>query len=1329
MTHVKNVAVSTNHKSASIPHTCALLVFCGVWRRAKRARAESAIEHTQQERFVSVALSSAMSHAFMDRIMKDDANGNQAPITLVSPPPLGRRGQSQTEEDKRRRSSARRASTLELWMLKNMAKEVGTMGTLAHRVVVKMEKVAQKLKADSDDDADDEDEDLDLMEDALLEQLCTPAEDRTDVNVDQICGVLHRYVPTFARQLIDSSLRTVAKGLLYHFFQPGSVVCQEAENTNFFFLVLRGSVTLTERIVHHQERTTDSSKDKHDRDLSTLSTRQRVIQAGEHFNHFPLVTDSPNYGFAARVDDPQGASIALIPKEEYTLCLKKLVVDEVSRTVELLRDTQFFSAWTERAMWRLYFWFQRKTVGADEDIVRQGETASFCFIILSGRCTVLIPEQVHNAPSLQTLHESDGQSDAEEGEEEQTDSDPSPRGAEGRALSSSESSFSMTKRHAASDGVYQPTSVDGGSGSSTRRNSVLPVQQQVQPRRGSVMPAQKEANPRRGSVMPAQKEANPRRGSVMPAQKEANARRGSVMPAQNEANPRRGSVMPTQNEANPRRGSVVPSNGDPTLLPGLEPDNAVGAFQPQRRSRESHESFREMESIADDEESESSSEESSDDEDMDEEERKFAVAKRAADKAARVAEKAAEKAEKAFEAASFKLSEKEEEREAEEEQQDSSWTARWKRAKDKEKRLAAFEKVANEKKSAAEAAAKAAADASEVARKIQQEAEAASYRRRQSLLQQALEDQMESLKSGKALPETRRLSASEIGWRVPPSDSKSGRKQSTASGKAQVGFRERAGSVVTVGAGNMRHVVTLYPGAIVGEIALFQEGARRMATVRASEHVDLLVLSKQSFYNLDKATLTIIYENARYNAACAKKASDRTREDLRVLQHRTSVLTHFSTLDEEVHLELCRVMTYRKVTENTILVRKGMTVNNLLVVISGSVACFVTDPSKVTESRNTSLNIMAGNASGSFRGRRRETNIGSSFAGMKPSETLYAGQAIGEQELLEDDATHMITAVATETVELMEIDRFDFDRILKSDRTSARGALMAFLAKMSCMKDVSISAINGLTNVATRRTFKLNDLCVAFPPTPALGVASYSPEFVYLLYSGEMKLVGSTAGQSAPKSVTNNQPTDRSKVVGPLADEHPMTVMVEKHLGSHLAVATLGPGELIIDSLLPPNACCRWCLQPASDTAELVIFPRKEWSEVLRPRTLNELHELSLLKQDFFRSQLDQALVLKSLITPPPLTLVSALKQHQTSMKQLKQTNLTPGATIKSPPGYGHGVFVPPPPRGVLGPPAAIKRSKSDLSGTLPSAFGLSGTVPNLDCLTKPWHEELGLVW
>ena len=92
------------------------------------------------------------------------------------------------------------------------------------------------------------------------------------------------------------------------------------------------------------------------------------------------------------------------------------------------------------------------------------------------------------------------------------------------------------------------------------------------------------------------------------------------------------------------------------------------------------------------------------------------------------------------------------------------------------------------------------------------------------------------------------------------------------------------------------------------------------SSVRTCEHCDILVLDKKSFRDLDKSTINIISENARYNAACTKEPSQRTRDDLQILQQRTAHLSHLSKLSFEVHMELCRVMRYRKVNERSMLV-------------------------------------------------------------------------------------------------------------------------------------------------------------------------------------------------------------------------------------------------------------------------------------------------------------------------------------------------------------------------------------------------------------------------
>ena len=218
---------------------------------------------------------------------------------------------------------------------------------------------------------------------------------------------------------------------------------------------------------------------------------------------------------------------------------------------------------------------------------------------------------------------------------------------------------------------------------------------------------------------------------------------------------------------------------------------------------------------------------------------------------------------------------------------------------------------------------------------------------------------------------------------------------------------------------NMRHVVTLRPGAIVGEIALFRDDVKRMATVRTTDHAEILMLDKKSFLDLDRATLNIISENARYNAACTKEPNQRTRTDLQILQERTAHLAMISALSADVHLELCRVMRYRKVSENSILVRKGMPALCLYVIISGSANTHISEPRAGAATRKWSMLSAAG---GQVKKKNPKADA---YAQMKPHETLHAGQAIGEDELLQENPVHAVTAVTVEPVELMQYTWWD----------------------------------------------------------------------------------------------------------------------------------------------------------------------------------------------------------------------------------------------------------------------------------------------------------------
>jgi len=483
---------------------------------------------------------------------------------------------------------------------------------------------------------------------------------------------------------------------------------------------------------------------------------------------------------------------------------------------------------------------------------------------------------------------------------------------------------------------------------------------------------------------------------------------------------------------------------------------------------------------------------------------------------------------------------------------------------------------------------------------------------------------------------------------------------------------------------NMRHVVTLYPGAIVGEIALLKDGTKRMATVRASDTVDLLVIDKKAFLDLDKATLNIIREQARYNAACAKTPAERTKEDLRTLQQRTSVLNYFANLGEDTHLELCRVMNYRKLQGGTILVRKGMPVQHLNVIISGQIATFATNPK-----RQLSFNALAG-------GPSRNQDANTFLISTTPTEILHVGRALGEEELLADEESYKVTAVASEPVELMEIAKEDFDRIVKAERHSMHGMTLEFMANLPCMKGCTSGVMRGLLAASIVRNYTRDQVCIAYPPSAVVSTASFSQEHVYVIRSGEAQLCG-VPGTAA---VTANQPshallanahvsaataeaphgTDQAAEWSP-----PPTSIVQRYMGGvTVPVATLGQGECITENLLAQPST-RWYLR-ATGPLQMVVIPRKEWSETLGPTKLKQLHELARTRATFFQSQLEQVLLLPPSATPnahvrrllarpssAPVVKVS-VGPHRAPLPRPQQS--MPGAFVRG--GLGHGVVVPP---------------------------------------------------
>ena len=61
--------------------------------------------------------------------------------------------------------------------------------------------------------------------------------------------------------------------------------------------------------------------------------RTTTAKTGTAFHHYPLVMQSPFYGYNARVTDPAGASLLLLSRSDYVSILRKTVDKEMSDTV------------------------------------------------------------------------------------------------------------------------------------------------------------------------------------------------------------------------------------------------------------------------------------------------------------------------------------------------------------------------------------------------------------------------------------------------------------------------------------------------------------------------------------------------------------------------------------------------------------------------------------------------------------------------------------------------------------------------------------------------------------------------------------------------------------------------------------------------------------------------------------------------------------------------------------------------------------------------------------------------------------------------------------
>lgn len=373
---------------------------------------------------------------------------------------------------------------------------------------------------------------------------------------------------------------------------------------------------------------------------------------------------------------------------------------------------------------------------------------------------------------------------------------------------------------------------------------------------------------------------------------------------------------------------------------------------------------------------------------------------------------------------------------------------------------------------------------------------------------------------------------------------------------------------------NERHIVSLYPGAIIGEIALFDDKAVRNASVRTSAPSEILVLNKEAFFHMDEATLNIILSNANFKDACTKAPDKRAKADVDILHQRTAHLAFFNRkhISHELQRELCRVMVYRKVDAGKTLMRRGDNATCFYVVMSGSVQLQVESKGKGSKKAVESRNM-----------------------------AMYPGDSIAEQDLLSingEEPLCLHTAVTLEKSELMEFTRVDFERLLKEFATAERDVLIDMLRSFPVLANHSTPQLRLLAKLATPVSFQIGQLCLAHPPDVSLGPCSYSHDFVYLVVSGEARVLAGLELPFDPDADENKASSDSEDEapLGPVLEGvRPSARLVREALGNHLAgIATLGRGECISDNVLMPDAHARWCLQPTTRLS-LLCIPRKEF--------------------------------------------------------------------------------------------------------------------------------------
>ena len=196
--------------------------------------------------------------------------------------------------------------------------------------------------------------------------------------------------------------------------------------------------------------------------------------------------------------------------------------------------------------------------------------------------------------------------------------------------------------------------------------------------------------------------------------------------------------------------------------------------------------------------------------------------------------------------------------------------------------------------------------------------------------------------------------------------------------------------------------------------------------------------------------------------------------------------------------------------------------------------------------------------------------------------------------MLFDETHHATRVVAVTDLQLFEVGRDDFVRILKPHRRNKVAEVFQFLKAAPSLTGLSVFELHALAKLAKPQTVGQGQTCLdsnpdsGLPGTYAPALQAYSPGTVYLIRSGEARLMCSIDLAQGESSAKKGQGADNASPVDSTrrAALHPLV--------------TLGPRELISADLLSgkqdSEAGLRWCLQAAAwSPLDFLTFPRQQW--------------------------------------------------------------------------------------------------------------------------------------